>query len=94
VFPLTTQRVVFLGVLAAVYEREVEVRTIKTALGTVVDDPLNIGVVYKPSTIGEAADVVLSKVGIRRRGLSSDTAIAGAHPDADALADTMPGPAP
>lgn len=58
-------RALLLGILAAVYEREVPVVIVPTA-NLSVRDPLNIGIVYKASTIDDLIDQVLKQHGLKR----------------------------
>jgi hypothetical protein len=60
------ERVVFMGVVAAVYQREVPVLTCDPKLQHFVEDALDIGVVYKAKAVDEAVDKVLTLAGVSR----------------------------
>jgi len=60
------QRVMLLGVLAAVYQRTVPVLQVPTATASFVRDAIDIGIVYKARTINEAVDVALAPHGLKR----------------------------
>jgi S1-C subfamily serine protease len=55
-------QVIFLGVVAAVYQRAVPVLTVGST-GQFVHDALDIGIVYKASTIASTVDTVLGILG-------------------------------
>jgi hypothetical protein len=63
---LGSPRFILLGTVAAVHIREVEGRVIETSVGTMVDDPLNLGIVFKASAIDDCVDQWLGQEGIKR----------------------------
>lgn len=61
-------RAILLGVLAAVHVRQVEgeVKTLPTRLIVQLDDPLNLGIVYKAWTIEACVDELMNRLGMKR----------------------------
>ena len=82
------ERHMFMGILAAVYQRDVPVLTIPTRMQSVVKDTVDIGIVYKARVINETVDVVLAKHGLQRAGSALEQpVIANAQSEQDALRD-------
>lgn len=59
-------RFILLGVVAAMYEREVEADLIQTQARLAFKDPLNLGIVYKAWAIDECIDPILKAHGVKR----------------------------
>lgn len=61
-------RVALLGVLAAVHTRTLsgDVRTLSSRLVADLEEPIDLGVVYKAKCIDECADIALKGAGLRR----------------------------
>lgn len=65
-------RTLILGIVAAVHSRtiEAEVRelpaTTKAKTGISLEDPLNLGIVYKTTAIDECVDIALNRAGLER----------------------------
>jgi hypothetical protein len=66
-------RILLLGVLAAVYQRTIPVLEVPALLSSVVQDTINIGIVYKQSAITETIDIALERHGLSRYEPSSAT---------------------
>jgi hypothetical protein len=62
------QRIAWVGVIAAVYERNVDVLELPTATGHYVPDAIDLGLVYKARTVLETLDQVLAASGRTRSG--------------------------
>lgn len=80
-------RLMWLGVIAAVYERAVPVLTVPTAGGSFVRDPLNIGIVYKARAVDELVDVILAEHGLVRHIASQQPPVEVPNLSDDALAE-------
>jgi hypothetical protein len=78
-------RVVWLGIIAAVYERTVPVLTAPTSVGNFVRDPLNIGIVYRAETVDALVDSVLASHGLSRLTHAGEPPIAAPDPADDPL---------
>lgn len=81
-------RVIWLGVIAAVYERAVPVLTVPTGSASFVRDPLNIGIVYKARTVDFVVDALLAEHGLRRDVGAEPTPIDAPNLTDDALTVT------
>ena len=77
-------RLIMLGILAAVYKRDVPV--LSAASAPHIEDLIDIGIVYKVGTIHETIDVVLQIVGLTRVPPAPGAAVETASPGADPLA--------
>jgi len=57
-----------LGIVSAVHVRQVDgtLRELPTALGVRIDEPIDLGIVYKARTIDEAVDTFLEGAGVAR----------------------------
>lgn len=87
------ERILLMGILAAVYRRNVPVLRIPTRMQAVVEDTVNVGIIYKSRVIDEMADEMLSKHGLRRAGRSGEAeVITDAEPEQDAIIDASPEP--
>lgn len=80
-------RMMLLGVMAAVYQRDVPVLQVPTGMGAVVEDAIDIGLVYKARAIDETADIVLAKYGLQRQTAPSAEPVTRPVVDEDALAE-------
>ncbi|MGZ4231909.1 MAG: hypothetical protein ACXVVQ_10830 [Solirubrobacteraceae bacterium] len=76
-----------LGVMAAVYQRDVPVLEVPTRMGAIVKDAIDIGLVYKARTIDETADIVLAEHGLKRQAEPSAEPVTRSAVDEDALAE-------
>lgn len=67
-FQLGTVRQLFLGVMAAVHVRKVEGQVIElqTATAVVIDEPIDLGIVFKASTLAPCIDPILRRAGLHR----------------------------
>jgi hypothetical protein len=75
------ERFVLLGMLAAVFKRDVPVLQVKSDGASYIHDLLDIGVVYKARTIDETVDTVLDARGLTRQAQQSEEAIADPSPE-------------
>lgn len=80
------QRVMLLGVVAAVYQRTVPVMQVPTRMTAVVQDAIDIGIVYKAEAIDETVDVVLGQHGLHRHTASPPEAVSQPDVAEDPLA--------
>jgi hypothetical protein len=68
-------RVIFLGIIAAVYQRSVPIIQVPAGAASVVMDPLNIGIVYKAKTIEETVDHALERYSLKRYSAQSQSVV-------------------
>lgn len=61
-------RVMFVGILAAVHVRQVEgrMKELPTRLGVEIDEPIDLGIVFKSWTVDSCIDRLLLKAGLTR----------------------------
>lgn len=83
-------RIMWLGIVAAVYQRQVPVLHTSTAT-SFIHDTLNIGIVYKASAVDEVVDVLLGTHGLSRYQVQPAEPVSTPDVSQDALADTEPG---
>lgn len=77
-------RVRFLGVLASMHVRSVEAEVVETTLGRVkIDDPLNLGLVFKAHAVDELVDAFLEAHGLRRVAEQPTEPAEQSSPEAD-----------
>jgi hypothetical protein len=77
-------RTMFLGVLASVHVRSVEAEVVETTLGRVkIDDPLNLGLVFKAHAVDELVDAFLESHGLRRVAEQPTEPAEQSSPEAD-----------
>lgn len=81
-------RVIWLGVMAAVYNHIVEVEELPTSLQSIVKDPSNLGIVYKASTVDELCDLLLSSHGLQRYSAAPSDEVTSPDAEADPLVES------
>jgi S1-C subfamily serine protease len=83
---VTGQRLMLLGIIAAVYQRAVPVLQVPTGMASIVHDAIDIGIVYKSKSIDETVDLVLAQHGLQRYSAPAAEPVAQPSPEQDALA--------
>jgi Trypsin-like peptidase domain len=62
-------RLILLGVVAAMHSRYVEAEIVQTRVGILVQDPINLGLVFKAGAIDECVDAGLALNNLRRSAI-------------------------
>lgn len=83
-------RVLWLGVIAAVYEREVSVLQRTSSAGSFIRDTINIGVVYKARAVDEVVDMIFAENGLSRLPEPHEQGVAAPDAASDSLAESPP----
>lgn len=78
-------RLIWLGVLAAVYENAIGVEEVPVAQPSIVRSPVNLGIVYKARAVDELCDQILASHGLSRDVPDSQPDVATPDIQADAL---------
>jgi hypothetical protein len=84
-------RFYFLGVLAAVHTRQVEgqVSELPARLAVQFDEPIDLGIVYRSSTVDTCVDELLVRAGLVRRDTKITEPTASTHAD-ELMAEAVP----